>query len=343
MSDSTPSSDASPTPGLAGYFPLIIRCLIGGTLMGLANLVPGISGGTMLLAAGVYPRFVNAIAEITTLKLKTVSLVTLGSVALAAGIAILAFAGPVKELVVHHRWIMYSLFIGLTLGGIPVVWKMAKPASGGLWGGVAGGFILMAIIAAFQSSGAKGSDASDAGFFMMLFAGVAGASAMILPGISGGYLLLVMGVYVPILDGISKIKDALKAVDVGAFMGPALGVALPVGIGVVVGILVVSNLLKYALAHFEKPTLGALLGFLGGAVIGLYPFQRGVAPVVGDIFKGKTMTEELITKIEPSKYPTEMFTPSIGQIFGSIALIAVGFGLTYLIARFGGSEETAEA
>ena len=114
---------------------LVLRGGIGGTLMGLANLVPGISGGTMLLAAGVYPGFIGAIAEVTTLRFRLRSMVTLGSVGVAAALAILLFAGTVKSLVEENRWMMYSLFIGLTLGGVPLVWRMARPADPSLIGG----------------------------------------------------------------------------------------------------------------------------------------------------------------------------------------------------------------
>ncbi|MEM6757659.1 MAG: DUF368 domain-containing protein, partial [Planctomycetota bacterium] len=92
--------------------------------MGLANLVPGISGGTMLLAAGVYPRFISAIGEVTTLKFRRASLVVLAAVVGAALLAIVLLTGPVKTLVVEQRWAAYSLFIGLTLGGVPVVWRL---------------------------------------------------------------------------------------------------------------------------------------------------------------------------------------------------------------------------
>ena len=125
-----------------------LRGAIGGTLMGLANLVPGISGGTMLLAAGVYPAFINAIAEVTTLRFRPRSLLLLASVVATAGLAILLLAGTVKELVQDHRWIMYSLFIGLTLGGVPLLWRMARPATPGLFAAAAVSFGLMLVMAA---------------------------------------------------------------------------------------------------------------------------------------------------------------------------------------------------
>ena len=228
---------------------LATRSVVGGVLMGLANLVPGISGGTMLLAAGVYPRFIKAIAEVSTLRFGLPSLIVLGSVGLSAALAIGLLAGPVKDLVIHHRWIMYSLFIGLTLGGVPVVWRMAKPATRSLWVGAVAGFVAMAALALAQSSGAGESGGESGGFVMLLLAGLAGASAMILPGVSGGYLLLVLGQYVAILGGIEAMVAALKARDLTAAMEPAMDVVLPVGIGVVVGVVAVSNVLKIGRAH----------------------------------------------------------------------------------------------
>lgn len=331
MSENT----ASATQGADDPLALtIIRAVVGGVLMGLANLVPGISGGTMLLASGIYPKFIQGIANITTLKFRFESIVVLGVVAVCAAIGIVGLAGPVKALVVEHRWAMYSLFIGLTLGGIPVVWALAKPANPQLWSGAAAGFLLMAVVAFFQASGSDGAG-DNSGFLFMFIAGVAGASAMILPGISGGYLLLVLGVYVPILGGIDEVKNALKAGDIGAAMGPTTSIVVPVGIGVVVGVLVVSNLLKWLLEKYEKPTLGALLGFLVGAVVGLWPFQQGVEPAVGDLYKGQPLTAEKLETLSPAKWPTEYFEPTGGQIGGAIGLILVGFALTALIARLG--------
>ena len=318
---------------------LAVRGLVGGLFMGLANLVPGISGGTMLLAAGVYPSFIGAISDLTRLRFRVSSLVALGSIVLAAAAAIVLFAGPVKDLVVHYRWVMYSLFIGLTLGGVPVVWRLARPATSATWAGAAAGFLVMAAIALLQSGGATGSASETQGAVLMFVAGVAGASAMILPGISGGYLLLVLGVYVPLLTAISQLKDAAKALDLGAMVDPALTVAVPVGVGVLVGVFAVSNALRIALARFEKTTLGALLGFLVGAVVGLWPFQQGVPPAIGTVFKGRVVTAERLAEIEPSKYPTAFFTPSIGQVLGAVALIAVGFAITALIARIGADDE----
>ena len=169
--------------------PELLRAVLGGLLMGLANLVPGISGGTMLLAAGVYPRFVGGIADLTALRFRLRSLAPLAAIVAAAALAIVLFAGLVKGLVVDHRWAMFSIFIGLTLGGVPVVWKLIEPADPRVWAGAAAGMAVMIWMASAQPAGAGGGERS----YGLLFAsGVAGVSAMILPGISGGYLLLVL-------------------------------------------------------------------------------------------------------------------------------------------------------
>lgn len=336
-------ADTPPLPLLA------VRGAIGGVLMGLANLVPGISGGTMLLAAGVYPRFINAIGEITTLKFRKASLLLLGAVIVSALAAIVLLAGPVKDLVVNHRWIMYSLFIGLTLGGVPVVMRLIGPKkTGGVWLGAVCGFVAMAALAYVQMQG--GGGAERAGFVMMFVAGVAGASAMILPGVSGGYLLLVLGVYVPILSGISSAKDAAKAGDVTALMEPVLGVVLPVGLGVVVGVVVVSNVLRLLLRKCEKPTLGVLLGLLLGAVVGLWPFQHGVEPEVGSTLKGQTVVVDEAgvlafggtgKPVEVDDYPTEVFTPTALQGMSAAGLVLLGFATTLLVDKVGGGKKTA--
>ncbi len=318
---------------------LMVRGAFAGVLMGLANLVPGISGGTMLLAAGMYPRFIAAIAEFTTFRFRPASMAAFGSIACAAALAILLLAGVVKNLVVDHRWIMYSLFIGLTLGGVPVVWKMIRGLTPGVLAGAVVGFVGMAALALLQGSGAGAEGATGgmdrSSFLFMFVAGIAGASAMILPGVSGGYLLLVLGVYVPILAGVDAFKEALKAMDVAAAMEPAMQVVLPVGLGVVTGVVAVSHLLKWVLARFERVTLGVLLGLLVGAVVGLWPFQEGVTPQVGTVIKGEVMTAETVAALDKEDYPTTYFTPTTGQVAGSIALIAAGFVVTLVVARLG--------
>jgi len=154
----------------------------------------------------------------------------------------------------------------------------------------------------------------------------------------GGYLLLVLGVYVPVLSAIDALKEALKASDLGSASDSIVGVVLPVGIGVAIGILVISNLIKVVLERFEQPTLGALMGLLVGAVFGLWPFQEGVAPKIGEVFKGQALTAERLAELTPDKYPTEFYAPTFTDVMMAIGLVGVGYMITTLIARVGGAK-----
>lgn len=306
--------------------------------MGLANLVPGISGGTMLLAAGVYPHFVEGVAEVTTLKFRPRTLIVLASIAGAAALAIVLLAGLVKGLVVDHRWAMYSLFIGLTLGGVPVVWRLLRPLTAKAVVGCGGGVAVMALLAMAQPGAADAAGLGARAYLMLFVAGLAGASAMILPGVSGGYLLLILGQYITILSAIDDAKTGLQAAD-WAKVTEAMHVFVPVGLGVVVGVVGVSNLMKLLLDRYKKPTLGILLGLLLGAVLGLWPFQQGVPPQPGAVVRGRVMTLESIADLDPKYYPLERFSPRAAQVASSLGLVLAGFLVTQGVAFIGRSEQ----
>ena len=337
--DATPA-DAAPLVGVA------VRGVVGGTLMGLANLVPGISGGTMLLAAGVYTAFIGAIAEVTRLRFRARDLVLLASIVGAAALAILVLAGAVRDLVVHQRWLMYSLFIGLTLGGVPLLWRLARPATPTLIAGAGIAFALMCAMA----FGSTGGGADQTGPLWMFAAGAAAASAMILPGVSGGYLLLLLGQYEPILGTIDRLKRGLlgdAASGAGfdpAVVGGALGVVIPLGVGIAVGVVGVSNALQWLLARYEKATLGALLGLLLGAVVGLWPFQEPTPPAPGDVVKGRVLREADLAAVAPEDWPLRSFAPHAGHVAGALTAALAGLAATWAIGRLGRvSPETVDA
>ncbi|MCH8822422.1 MAG: DUF368 domain-containing protein [Planctomycetes bacterium] len=309
----------------------------GGLLMGLANLVPGLSGGTMLLAVGIYPQFIGAIAEVSKFRFRAKTLLLLGSVIGVAVIAIALLARQVKYLVIYHHWIMYSLFIGLTLGGVPILLRMLKPIGASAILGAIAGFIAMVLLALAQSSGVASEPSSDtAAVAMLVIAGIAGGAAMILPGVSGGYLLLVLGQYIVILGAIETARAAVSDQN-WSQLSEAARIIIPVGIGVVVGVVGVSNLIKFLLDRYPKATLGVLLGLLLGAVVGLWPFQQPAAPEVGDYIKGRLITEENKSSIDKEDWRTERFSPKASQIAGCLGLILVGLAASTAVARIGAS------
>ena len=294
-SDSAPASGATadaPIPPPTGA--TWLRLALGGSLMGLANLVPGISGGTMLVAAGVYHRFIEAISELSRLRFRTPTLLTLAAVVGPALCAIALFATIVSQALIDMRWVMYSLFIGLTFGGVPVLWKVLRPANTAAWIGAAAGAGGMIAITWLQSDAV--SNEGMTGAWMLLLGGAAGAAAMILPGVSGAYLLMLLGQYRPILEAIRSGASALAAGDLEGMWSSAL-ILLPVAVGVGLGLVAASNVLRWLLRRFEKATLGVLLGLLIGAPAGLYPFKEGVPPRAGETFRGEVLDAAAAEKL----------------------------------------------
>ncbi len=288
-----------------------LRGAAGGVLMGLANLVPGISGGTMLLATGVYKAFVDAIANLSSLRWKVRSFLTLAVIGISAVLAIVLLAGPVKSLVETHRWTMFSLFIGLTLGGVPLVWRLAKPVNASFWIGSVVGFALMAAMA-FSTLAVESTDS----MMLLIVAGVAGASAMVLPGVSGAYMLLILGQYERILGAVEFARANASDMDKLKEAGRVLG---PVAIGVVLGIVVISNLVKTMLERWAAPTLGFLLGLLVGSVLGIYPFQVPVSAGQARVF----------------------WTPNANAAGVALILVVVGYAITVAIDRVGSRVQDA--
>ena len=314
--------------------PLLIRSFLGGFLMGLANLVPGISGGTMLLATGIYGRFISAVSQVTTFRFRLPSIILLGVIVIGAGCAIIAGADVLGTLVHEQRWIMFSLFIGLTLGGVPLLVKMIQPFTPGAILGCIIGIMLMAMLAMFDLEGTA-VESVEANWIMLLIAGAAGGATMVLPGVSGSYILLVLGQYLVILSAITAMKDGIKG---DGEMSEAIAILIPVGIGAIIGVVVVSNVMQWFLANARKVTLGVLMGFLLGAVLGLWPFH---APLESEVLMTEMgLTIENIEQLKPRDWPVGQFTPSSQQLLGAFGLMLVGFVISLGITMLGKDKET---
>jgi putative membrane protein len=122
----------------------------------------------------------------------------------------------------------------------------------------------------------------------------------------------------------------------------ALTVVIPLGIGIVVGVVGVSNLLQWLLRRYEKATLGALLGLLFGAVVGLWPFQEPAEPIPGDAIKGRIVTVENASDFDRDDWRLVSFEPNHREVATAAGLIAAGFSATLLIGRLGRSDANGE-
>jgi putative membrane protein len=301
------------------------RAIAGGFLTGLANLVPGISGGTLLLAVGIFQPVIGAIAELTTLRFRARSVLILACLGAGWMVAVFGLAGAIGGAVVEHRWIMYSLFIGLTLGGVPILWRQLGRLDGVAGTGAAAGIAVMAAVTFIRPPEAAADGGTPAP--LLAVGGMVAAAAMIMPGISGAYLLLVLGQYVTILTAIDQLRGGAVARD-WQQVTSALRVCVPVGVGVALGVVGVSHLLRFLLGKFERATLGLLLGLLVGAVLGLWPFREDV-PQDGPAASAK------IAGQAPDQWPPRLVMPLPLEAAGSLGMVAVGFAVSTLVGRAG--------
>jgi len=279
---------------------MVLRIAITGLLMGLANLVPGVSGGTMVLVMGLYDEFISSVAEVSCLKITKRNVFFLGLLVLVAAICLISLAKYMALLVTTHRSTMYSLFIGLTLGGAPLLYHLMKPLKGTCLVMIAAGFLTMCTIAATKNEDPEkrkeeakalqetGEFRIEPNYPLDLAAGALGMSAMVLPGISGAYMLLILGRYEVIYAAIGATQHAVRH-DHNLGDPVNMQVIIPVAIGAILSLVILSNLLKWLLRRYEKLTLGFLLGVLLGSVVGIWPFSSESLPmnyVIGLILIG---------------------------------------------------------
>lgn len=273
-----------------------------GILAGLASLVPGVSAGTMILAAGVYPELVGAVAEITSLRFRPGPLARLAVTAGFALLAVFGVAGAARDAFTAWPVVFFALFLGLTLGGAPLLWRMASGPGRAFGAGSAAG-ALAVVLPILLTSGAREEVSALAASSPALFgAGTIAAFAMVLPGISGSTLLLLMGMYLPFLNAVDQVAQAVgvRPWDPSAILAAIAGV-LPFLLGIALGIAVAARLVRYFLGAHREATLGVLFGLLMGASVGLWPFQT-----VSGVY----------------------FTPTGTQIAASAAALAGGFLFT---------------
>ena len=228
----------------------------------------------MILAAGVYPELVEAVAELTSGRFRRPSVTRLVVTVGFALVAVFGVAGAARDAFTAWPVVCFALFLGLTLGGAPLLWRLASGpgrvfAAGAAFGMLA--VVLPILLAVRGDSEATAFAASAPAFFG---AGAVAAFAMVLPGISGSTLLLLMGMYLPFLDAADRLADTLgtRPWDSAAILVAVWGV-LPFLLGIALGIAVAARLVRYFLGAYPQATLGALFGLLLGATAGLWPFQ----------------------------------------------------------------------
>ena len=291
---------------LKDYAVLVLK----GMGMGAADVVPGVSGGTIAFIVGIYDELINSIKSINleSIKLllkgkfaefwKQINANFLFSILLGIGISVFSLAKIITWLLTDHPILVWSFFFGLVLAS---TWFVSKDIKEKNWK-TALGFVAGTAIA-FYITIATPAETSSSMWFVFLCGAIA-ICAMIMPGISGSFILVLLGKYF-------YIMDAIKHLD--------LKVILVFGVGAFFGITSFSRVLSYALNHFRNITLSVLTGFMLGSLNKVWPWKEAVETYVDSHGVTKTLTD---TNILPNEY--------VGE---AVVLMIVGFLLVYVLEK----------
>ena len=255
-----------------------VATFLKGFAMGAANVVPGVSGGTIALITGIYERLIDALksfdAEALKLGLgfkigalwKKVDGLFLTALMLGVGVSIVTLAQVLEYEFKNHPKLIWSVFFGLIAASIPSVGKAVKRWSAD----VITVFFIGAAIAVSMAFLTPASENKD--FVYLMLCGVAAMCSMIIPGLSGSFVLLLMGNYRLVLSSVNALTSGDFSV--------VFSVILPVGIGALVGLLVLSRFLSWLFREHHDRAIGTITGFVAGSLVIIWPWKDKVLETI---------------------------------------------------------------
>ncbi len=288
--------------------------------MGAADVVPGVSGGTIAFITGIYEELINSIKSIDlealkllfTFQLKKFWLKVNGnfllSVVIGIGISIFSLAKLMTWLLEHHPIQIWSFFFGLIIASSVLVakeikvWKMATILS-----------LIAGILIAYWITVTTPTETPNSWWFIILSGAIA-ICAMILPGISGAFILLLMGKYSYILGAVSKFD---------------IGTLFLFAIGAIAGIISFSHLLSWLLKNHHTVTISLLTGFMVGSLNKVWPWKETLQTYIDSHGVEKALVE---SNISPQRFAE--LTQNDPQVFQALLLCLCGFILIYGIELF---------
>jgi putative membrane protein len=241
--------------------------ILKGAAMGAANVIPGVSGGTIAFITGIYERLIHALKslDLDALRMlfkldfkafsRKVDLVFLAFLFVGIAVSILSLAKLLELALTNHEAFTLAFFFGLIIASVLGVGRQISKINAVVIIGFLVGTAIAVAIAFLPPA-----TAND-GFFYLVLCGMVAICSMILPGLSGSYILLLMGNYLLVLQAISGFE---------------FRVLLPIGVGCAVGLVLFSRLLSYLFAHFRDLTIALLTGFVAGSLLIIWPWKNTI-------------------------------------------------------------------
>jgi len=291
-----------------------------GFFMGAADIVPGVSGGTIALLVGIYDDLVQNVRAAAGVlgrvargdiaaarsQLRSVDWAFLVPLGVGILIAVAALASVIERLLEDYPEEMAGLFFGLVAASIVIAWNLLERRTGAELG-----LLIAVAVVVFVLLGYQKGPVANPSPIAFLGAGALAICAMILPGISGSFLLLMIGMYTPVLGAVSD-RD--------------LGDVLLVGVGVVIGLALFSNVLGVLLDRARDLTLAALVGLMVGSLRVLWPWPNGVGLISRE-------ADEVVDG-------TGLDWPNADDAVMPIVLAVVAFAVVFGISRVAAKRET---
>lgn len=294
-----------------------------GMAMGAADIVPGVSGGTIAFITGIYEELINSInnCDLSALRKlfkegfgafwKHINGTFLVTLILGVGISLVSLANVISYLLEAHPVLIWSFFFGLIIAS---VWLVGKSIT--KWSPGAALALVAGIAVAFYLSSLTNVAHVEGDWFIFV-SGMIAICAMILPGISGSFILVMLGSYHKVLGAI-KDKDLMLIALFGA--------------GCVIGLLAFSKVLKFLFSRFKNVTIALLTGFMIGALYKVWPWKNkvGDTPLV---VHSDGKEDYLMTNVFPNGFEGE------AQIGLAIACAVGGLLLIIILERFAPKEK----
>lgn len=253
-------------PGIAGgkvWLLIMIKNILKGIVIGLANIIPGVSGGTMMVSMGIYDKLIHCITHLFSELKKSIRFLL--PIFIGIGVAVVVVPFGIEFLFAKYPLPTNLMFIGLIVGGLPAVWKNVKGNTVKL-GHIIACLAFFALVTGLAAMGEREGAAADlslglASVVKLFGVGVIASATMVIPGVSGSMILLLIGYYHPILETITNFIKALAAFDMdGILLG--IGTLAPFGIGVVLGIFAIAKLIEIIFQKFPLYAYWAIIGLI---------------------------------------------------------------------------------
>jgi putative membrane protein len=313
-----------------------------GVAMGAADVVPGVSGGTIAFITGIYEELIDSINKIN---FEAISILRKEGFAkawtyingwffvplfLGIGVSIVSLAKGISYLLKNESVLLWSFFFGLVFASIFIVGKQVRS-----WKLPSGMSFLVGACVAYLITVLPASGSNDALWYIALSGSIA-ICAMILPGISGSFILVLLGSYSVVLNAIHERDFTIIATF---------------GVGAIIGLLSFARLLKIMFAKYHDTTIALLSGFLLGSLNKIWPWKRVDEVLIKHAGEPK---EEVVNILEKTVLPADYTTPVLegSEVVGQVAadpqfLAALGLAvggavLIFLLERFG-KRNTTEA